>query len=1305
MKGDFSRLTGLKAKRKHYNGVLKQQGRVQLDADWNELVSIISHQRKTRTIDTIGQCGAPIHNSGFEILHPGGGLNDLLITTGRFYSGGWLCETTPSSKLTINDIATDGSLAVDDISIDDMLLEIDQWVQVITDEHPDGIIGQLTVADGLLKTDQDLSSLVGDTHPYLRQLILFSEQPDFPLPSEYVPDENQTDIIYLDVWERHITTIEDPILREVALGGPDTDTRSKIITQVKVLQNVGDLECEDESTDWNELIKKSNGRLTTRLVVPDDPINPCQLGESGGFHGLENHLYRVEIHEDSMPGTATYKWSRDNAAYAYSINEFFPEPGGQVFKIGLKQNGKDDILKIKELDWIEVSGDETDLDTTLAGTLAKVVFVEGNVLTLDTDVAAHVGEAFPKIRRWEISNQRPTVTTAITPGTAYQLEDGIEIEFSGTEFKVGDYWVFSARTLTGEIELLEKEAPLGIKHHYCKLAMVTGLPGGDVDIEDCRPEFPPLTELPPGEGGCCTVIVGEDEDFQDIQPAIDFLAGGPGTVCIKPGVYIIDEPIQIKGRDITVKGCEGTAIIINIAESRDSGIIFQVQDSWDVVIHDLWCLSISGARVVEVENSLFFSIFNCMLVGAGTSDLGGVVTCQGLTINTRIADNLILGMIGVRYDSVVEQNLNIHVNARIERNITFVLENSLLQVNDAGIIGLDVLENLMMGISLNLMSKTFFPETLFKSVEEKQIHDSKDIEQAKLVRKKGEEFDSIRKGNTQPVFNLNNDLKTESVEIKAKREIVSAVALPTGKPVVSLSEALVDANFTDNILIGKAGISMGYVVESKIDSNLIITQLAGISCGVFEGLTIKENFVSSGTAAIACTGQVAMSLSLENNRLVGQTNGVEFSEGREPEIQVVWNAQINNNWITAKQSGISINNEGIILQDLTVTDNTFIECQKAGIFINAFDENQYTEKDDLNFQRVIQRNSINVKGMGIVVNISDTKILDNDITLNHEPNLGIKDSYGVVLLAGNSIIANNSIHAMVDVEQEKLSRGGVFLALQKELSSTQYHHIAIKDNKITGGIGNGVEIASDITGLEIRGNQIESMGLNGIAAQDQVSSVNDLHITGNHIHHCHQLAGKYIQWWAYGGIVLTATHNAQITDNIITDNGNALNHQTTFISAFYAERINNISISNNQFINNEVPGILNQQAVIHIPIVESLSDTNSDIRINNNLVKSTLSPSLNLGHFVCFNLLDIRICFGIDNKVVITANHFESDIAGPIVNLQASQCVLSDNYISSDPDNSASLGFGIAVMANGNVVSDPITGAGFNQQIINTLEF
>ena len=46
MKGDFSRQTF--DPKKHYSAVLMQQGRVQLDADWNEQHAIDRHRSRRR---------------------------------------------------------------------------------------------------------------------------------------------------------------------------------------------------------------------------------------------------------------------------------------------------------------------------------------------------------------------------------------------------------------------------------------------------------------------------------------------------------------------------------------------------------------------------------------------------------------------------------------------------------------------------------------------------------------------------------------------------------------------------------------------------------------------------------------------------------------------------------------------------------------------------------------------------------------------------------------------------------------------------------------------------------------------------------------------------------------------------------------------------------------------------------------------------------------------------------------------------------------------------------------------------------
>src|SRR2546423_15547212 len=94
MKGDFSRKTF--NPRRRYSGVLMQQGRVQLDADWNEQLEIGHYRTETETRDVIGVCGVPKESDGFRIepLTPDGigHPTDLAITDGRIYVDGPLCE-------------------------------------------------------------------------------------------------------------------------------------------------------------------------------------------------------------------------------------------------------------------------------------------------------------------------------------------------------------------------------------------------------------------------------------------------------------------------------------------------------------------------------------------------------------------------------------------------------------------------------------------------------------------------------------------------------------------------------------------------------------------------------------------------------------------------------------------------------------------------------------------------------------------------------------------------------------------------------------------------------------------------------------------------------------------------------------------------------------------------------------------------------------------------------------------------------------------------------------------------------------
>jgi len=250
LKGDFTRSTF--RDKKHYSSVRMQQGRVALDADWNEQVDINQRILETGTKDIIGPSGVPINNEGvgdgFKIIPD---ISDLKIKSGCIYVDGILCE------------------------------------------NPDD---NLSITKQKDLPDNNLNIAVGK---YLA---------------------------YLDVWPRHLTAIEDPEIREVALGGPDTATRTKTVWQVKLLQlkDTLGLNCISvlQQKEWTDLSVDS-GLMSAFTKTPTPDKNPCIISPTSGYRRLENQLYRVEIHKKGKSGEATFKWSRDNGSMVFAINKFF----------------------------------------------------------------------------------------------------------------------------------------------------------------------------------------------------------------------------------------------------------------------------------------------------------------------------------------------------------------------------------------------------------------------------------------------------------------------------------------------------------------------------------------------------------------------------------------------------------------------------------------------------------------------------------------------------------------------------------------------------------------------------------------------------------------------------------------------------------------------------------------------------------------------------------------------------------------------------------------------------------------------
>src|SRR5260370_24143840 len=101
MGGDYTRWTFDPVK--DYAEVFKQQGRVDLDADWNELTEIINRRWRAETMDIIGRAVVPLNTKDAFLIKPGA-PGQFTIGVGRMYVDGLMaeCHGTPGAPPTFS---------------------------------------------------------------------------------------------------------------------------------------------------------------------------------------------------------------------------------------------------------------------------------------------------------------------------------------------------------------------------------------------------------------------------------------------------------------------------------------------------------------------------------------------------------------------------------------------------------------------------------------------------------------------------------------------------------------------------------------------------------------------------------------------------------------------------------------------------------------------------------------------------------------------------------------------------------------------------------------------------------------------------------------------------------------------------------------------------------------------------------------------------------------------------------------------------------------------------------------------------
>ena len=297
---------------------------------------------------------------------------------------------------------------------------------------------------------------------------------------------------------------------------------------------------------------------------------------------------------------ATFKWSRENASVETTILKF----DGNTLTVA--DTGKDEVLGFASGQWVEI----VDEESTLKGSPRQLAQIDRGITQAPRQIiltapVTPVDQTFnPKLRRWDQNGSGADANgIKMDAGNWLNLDlvSGVQVQFSEGTYQSGDYWLIPARTATGEIEWPPyqipntnpvAQPPKGIHHAYCRLALIEVTGGLAKVTDDCRPLFPPLTNicaedicfdnslcaLPDAETvqdaidalcmekrGFCTFTVTPDSDLQGIAASI---ASQGAEICFQTGTYDLDATVKFTGTGhLKVTGYRGTQIKVKGSET------------------------------------------------------------------------------------------------------------------------------------------------------------------------------------------------------------------------------------------------------------------------------------------------------------------------------------------------------------------------------------------------------------------------------------------------------------------------------------------------------------------------------------------------------------------------------------------------------------------------------------------------------------------------------------------------------------------------------------------------------------------
>jgi hypothetical protein len=465
------RARGSNDPRQQYRSVVMQQGRVTLEADWNESQQITGEEIRAEALDFVGPAGTP--DDGYAIVltdTPTQPPYDFFVGAGTMYVGGMRAE----------------------------LLD-----QVQYSNQPDW---------------QDYGP----------------EDPDWVSLSSLAQAPPTYEFIYLGLREQEVSAVEDPDLKDIALGGPDTAQRTRLLQRMARVRSAG-ADCVS-GLDAAESQWASEGLafdpVTMRLqsavrlsVGPADQLpaqTPCQPQAQGGYVDPDNQLIRVQISGiDPLTGDPKFVWGFDDASFLYRI-QVDPTNAQNLLLQSPPVDSSHQPVRLQAVEVLRIAaelpnGGDVAALSGFVFTLDQNYSPEGQSVALPSSVslpADYLGtgqspSASLFLRVWQQE-------IVFTPGIPAALGDtGLAVtiqSIGGQPFHLGDYWIFAVRPATPQMVYPERywnilQPPEGPRIWACPLGVIAWSDAVGTLVSDCRNPFDSLVALSKRQQGCCTYTV------------------------------------------------------------------------------------------------------------------------------------------------------------------------------------------------------------------------------------------------------------------------------------------------------------------------------------------------------------------------------------------------------------------------------------------------------------------------------------------------------------------------------------------------------------------------------------------------------------------------------------------------------------------------------------------------------------------------------------------------------------------------------------------------------------------------------